>query len=228
MFTYTKVAVDKIKQDFKRFIFIWNILTQVAYILYLIYALVKYAILENTSSLVVNIVLLIVALLYFVVFIIALVDSRNQGKKRVKKVAKKIFTRTKQLIKLFNIGVMLYGGYYTANQVTVLSVILSAFMIVGFVLQVIFEVIYHFVVKQLDFIATAVKTDFEEMKKPVKEVGNFFKKIAGQTVEEQREEKSKNRLWLDENVEKFKAERKAEKLRKKQMQKRKQKDDANE
>jgi hypothetical protein len=58
------------------------------------------------------------------------------------------------------------------------------------------------------------------MLKPVKSVGNFFKKVAGKEIEPEKE-KSKNRLWLDDKVAENKAarrqERLEEKLRKRQV-----------
>ena len=138
-------------------------------------------------------------------------------KKEVHKVVKTIYTRCKQIIKLFTLGVMLYGVWLTTENVTPLSVILSALMIVGWVLQIVFEILIKFFTKRINLLLEGLEADYENMTKSARTVGNFFKKITGNEVEEK--EPSKARLLLDKKVEEAKAEKKNAKLEKKYLKK---------
>ena len=87
-----------------------------------------------------------------------------------------------------------------------LSVILTALMIVGWVLGIVFELITYFLVSRFEFILEGVKADFEGFSK----VGNFFKRLKGEEVKEPLPP-TKQRRWLDEKVAQTRAERAQEK-----------------
>lgn len=213
MLEYTKAALKKTVEDFKKLDYIRNICTQIVYLLYLIYAWIA-----GAGVLWANIVLLALAAAYFV-FFLAVTAGMPDGAKRVKKTVRDVFLICKQTVKLFTLGVMIYGIYATTTHITPLSVVLSAFMIVGWVLQIIFEVVFRFFLAKAHLIMAGLEADYEQVTKPVKTVGNFFKKLAGKEVEPEKE-KSKHRVWLDKKV----AESKAEKKERKEEEKRAKKD----
>ncbi len=214
MLDYTKAAVKKTVDDFRRLDYLRNLVTQVVYIFYLVYALFA-----GAGYVWANAVLLGLSLAYLIFFLIVTTGRVLQAKSKTQKVVAKVFTRCKQLIKLFTLGVMIYGIYATTTHVTALSVILSALLIVGWILQLVFEVVFKFFIGRAQFLLEGIEADYEQITKPAKTVGNFFKKLAGKEVEPEKE-KSKARLWLDRKVEETKAERaeqkRAEKERKKQ------------
>lgn len=210
MFDYTKTAVNKIGDDFKKFFYRYQIVAQLVYIAYLIYALV-----QNKGAWYVNGLLLLLSAAYFVFFVVA---TRKEAKSVLKKRVKRVFTECKRLIKFYTLCVMLYGVWQTATDADPLSVVLSALMIVGWVLQILFEVILKFFLDKANFLLEAAKADAESIAKPVKNVGNFFKRVTGQEVEE-RKEPTKHRLLLNEMVEKYREKRKAEKEEKKRRKK---------
>lgn len=209
MLEYTKIAVKQTVDDFKKIDYIRNILTQILYIAYLVYALFS-----SSGLLVANIILLVLSVGYFVFFLIA---TRKNADKKLKTVVKTIFTRCKQVIKFFTLGVMVYGIWLTANEVTPLSLILSALMIAGWVLQIVFEILIKFLTARVNLIIEGLEADYENMTKPVRSVGNFFKKITGKEVEEK--EPTKTRLFLDKKVVEAKEERKEEKRAQKEEKK---------
>lgn len=212
MFDYTKTAVNKIIADFKKFFYRFSVGAQIVYIAYLIYALIA-----NAKLWIVNTVLLTLSVAYFLFFLIATAKDAN---KTLKKRVKTIFKRCKQVIKFFTLGVMLYGIWQTSTNADPLSVILTALMIVGWVLQILFEVILTFFLNKVNFVWEAVQADKDEITKPVKSVGNFFKRITGREVEEEPKEPTKNRLLLDGMVEEYREkktlERQEQKLAKKE------------
>ena len=136
--------------------------------------------------------------------------SQTDEAKRTKKTISTLFKRCKQIIKLVTLGIAVYGVYTTTTNVTPLSVTLTALMIVGWVLQVLFEIVYKYVVSKANFVLEGLKADWESATKPAKAVGNFFKKLTGKEVEEPKPP-SKVRLWLDEKVAERRAERKEQK-----------------
>lgn len=210
MFDYTKTAVNKIVADFKKFFHRFSVCAQIVYIAYLIYALFA-----NTELWIINTILLVISVAYFIFFLIA---TAKDADKKLKKRVKTIFTRCKQIIKLFTLGVMLYGIWQTSTHVDPLSVILTALMIVGWVLQILFEVIFTFFLNKVNFVWEAVQADREEITKPVKNIGNFFKRITGKEIEEEKEP-TKNRLLLDGMVEEYREKKSEEKDAKKRAKK---------
>lgn len=218
MIDYTKAAFHKIFNDFKRFFYFFQIGTYIVYLLYLVYALIS-----QRGIVYVNVILLVLTAAYLT-FFICYRQSEKQNK-RLKQTVRKIFKWSKWGIKLFTIGVALYGIYYTAKDVTVISVVLSAFMIIGFVLDILCEGIIYFVKSKANFIYEAIQADVETTLKPVTTVGNFFKKLKGEEVEVK--EPTKNRMKLDELVAIAKAEKqqkKADEKRAKKEKKRKRKE----
>ena len=213
MLEYTKTAVKKVLDDFKRLDYLRNLITQVLYIAYLVYAVVV-----SAGVFWANVALLSLSACYFLFFLVMTTGRIGASKPKAYKIVKKIFVRCKQLIKLFTLGVMLYGIYATTTHVTPLSVILSALMIVGWILQVVFEVILRYFLSRANFVIEGMEADYENFVKPVKTVGNFFKKMTGKEVEPEKE-RSKTRLWLDKKVEEQKAQKEREKREEKEAKK---------
>ncbi len=217
MLDYTKAALRKTLDDFKKVDYVRNIITQLLYIGYLVYAVCT-----KVGFIWVDVALLALSVAYFVFFMVMTEGKPLQPPKRGHKFGKKLFKRCKQLLKLFNLGVMIYGVYFTTERVSPFAVILSVLMIVLWLLQIIFEVLIRILTSRAKLIIEGLEADYESIVKPVKSVGNFFKKIAGKEVEPPKE-KSKNRVWLDQKVEENRAEKKEkkrqEKLDKKQAKK---------
>ena len=211
MLDYTKAAIKQIAEDFKKIDLVRNVLTQILYIFYL-----GYAIFIKSGNFTVNLILFVLSVGYFAFFIWA--TGQENSKKKMQKVVETIYKRCKQLIKLFTLGVMLYGVWIAAENVTPLGMILSALMIVGWVLQIVFEIIIKFFSKRINLLIEGLEADYEGMTKPARKVGNFFKKVTGKEVEEK--EPTKARLFLEQKVEEEHAAKKNEKLEGKYVKKR--------
>jgi len=211
MLDYTVSAFQKIADDFKRFITVFDIGVQIFYIAYLIYAIFAPA-----GILIVNVVLLVFALAYLV---FSLFGKKNAEKQDVR-VVKRAYKWFKIAIKAFTLGIMIYGIYAATTHVTTLSVALCALSIVGWTLQVFFEVVLYFIVSRIDFITEAFRADFEGVHKAADKIGNVIKRVRGEEVEEKRDETpSRNRKLLDKLVSERHEERKRKK-REERMQRR--------
>ncbi len=218
MFDYTKTAVAKVVSDFKKLDYIRNIATQILYIAYLLYALIA-----GAGLMLANGILLFLSVAYFIFFLLVTTGKTNKSKAKTRKIVHRVFTRCKQLIKLFTLGVMIYGIYATTTHITPLSVVLSAFLIVGWVLQIVFEVVLRFFVNRANFLLEGLEADIETITKPAKTVGNFFKKMTGKEIEPEKE-RSKTRIWLDNKVAENRAEKKELKAQTKRDKKQAKKD----
>lgn len=219
MLDYTRAAFNKIADDMKKLLYLIEVSSQVAYIVYLIYALVT-----GAGNLIANILLSVISVGYFILFLFVTTGEVDKAKKQIKKTAKTIVKRSKLIIKAYSLGIIVYGFFATAKKITPVSLLLTVFMLAGWLIQSLFEVVFAIVGSRFKFVMEGVEADIEEIVKPVKTVGNFFKKISGKEVEPEKAP-TKHRLWLNKQVAQKRQEKKDEKLRKK-LEKKQQREDA--
>ncbi len=213
MLDYTKTAIEKIIKDCKRFGFICNVVIQAFSVTYLVYALIT-----QTGNVWVNAALLSLTAAYFVFFLCVSRRGENKETAQTQKIGKRIFKHGKQLVKLLNLAIIIYGVYNTADNVNLLALVQISFMLVGWVLGIVFDVVIFIIERYKNLILEGIKADLEPLTKPVKAVGNFFKGLKGEEIAPE-QEPTKTRLWLNTQVTDKKEQKKAEKLAKKQAKK---------
>lgn len=205
MLDYTKAAIRQTLSDLKKTNYIRNVATQIIYIAYLIYVLIV-----QTGFLAANIVLLVLSAAYLAFFLIVTDAGKDPDGKKFKDLKKNgatVFVWSKRAIRLVTLGMTVYGICTTLERVTPFSIVLTAMMIVGWILQIVFEILIKILTNRVQFILEGLEADLDSLLKPVKTVGNFFKKMTGQEVEALKEP-TKNQLKLKEKVEAYRAERK--------------------
>lgn len=208
MFDYTQVAWKQVVADFQKVLYIIGVASQAVYIGYLLYSLIA-----GTGVLWVNIALFALSVAYFVFFLVTTKGGKapdGAKNKLVKKLGAKIYKACKLLLRIYPIALTIYGLYQTAEHVSFLAILLVCMMIIGWILQIVFEVIGAILSNRFALMLDAVKADVEEIKRPVTGVTNFFKKITGKEVETPKEP-NKNQLKLREKVELFRVERQEKK-----------------
>ena len=218
MFDYTKVAFTKVINDFKKLFFVFNIVVQLVYIAYLCYATFF-----TDKFFKINLSLLAVSVIYFVVFL-----ATRDGSKLSKKVdttVKRSVKWYKIIVKAFTLGVALYALVDTVNTVKPLSVVLVSLMIIGWVLQVLFELVLYFLESKVDYVITGLKRDWEESSGLGRVAGNLvFNKVLGWEMQEDEKPTKKSEvlqaLVKEAKAEKIKA-KKEEKERKRLTRKNK-------
>lgn len=210
MLDYTRAAVKKTVDDFKRLGFLFTVFSNLAFIAYLVYAII-----DSRSFLAVNIVLLTLSVAYFSFYLFATSCGKDlQGNKLAKKNVKQIFNIAKKCMKLYTLGVMLYGLSSAGEGASALYVIFMALQLMFFLIGVVFDCLVYIVEKQADFFLTAIKMDVDQITKPVKTVGNFFKKLSGEEVQPE-PAPTKNRELLTKLVQEQKEEKEKIKLKEK-------------
>lgn len=211
MLDYTQVAGKKIYSDVRKISLVCSVLTQLFYIFYLIYALGA-----SVGIFPVNLVMLVLSSTYFAFF----VYNHVYGTKRLlAKTVGEAFKWCKRLIKLLNLGIMVYGIVVTAVEPDPLSVILTVVMAVLWLADILLEITVIIVKNWCMLLYESLKADVEFITKPAASVGNFFKKLSGKEVDEPTPP-TKKRLYLDELVEEFRTEKKDKKLEEKYLKQR--------
>ena len=211
MLDYTQVAGKKIYNDVRKISLVCSILTQLFYIFYLIYAIGT-----GVGIFSVNLVMLVLSSTYFAFF----VYNHVYGTKNLlAKALNETFKWCKRLIKLLNLGIMVYGIVVTAVEPDPLSVILTVVMAVLWLADILLEITVIIVKNWCLLLYESLKADVEVFTKPAASVGNFFKRLSGKEVEEPAPP-SKKRLYLDELVEEFRTEKKDKKLEEKYLKQR--------
>lgn len=157
--------------DIKSFAYYFNIAMQVTYIIYLLYAIGT-----DRGVLFLNITLAALLIFYFV-FYVATYRKKEDGVKKAKKDVRQVIRWCKLTGKTLTLCVMLYSIYATAANITPTSAILTALMVVAWVLQMLFSLVISFLEKEKDIILEAIRKDMEPMTRPVKAVSGFFKKF---------------------------------------------------
>jgi len=177
MLAYTKSVFLQTKEDLKRLGFLCSTALQSFQIIYLIYALCI-----GSGILVANIALLTLSVAYFSFM---LYINRNETKKEIKKIFKTIYRWGKRLIKLFTLGVSVYGLFITASEAItvsgVISIILLVFMLLGWVFDILLEIATKFVERRGKLFLEALKMDMEPALKAV----NLIQKFRGKEVNEE-------------------------------------------
>ena len=202
MLDYTKAAMAKMKGDFEKAVYFFKIFSQILTIVYLVYTLVA-----SSGIWIANAILLALAVGYFIFFFCA--EKEN---KQLKKQVKTIYKYCRRAVKIFTLGVTVYGVFLTTADPSPISILLIVLMLVGLVLQLLLDVAGFIVNNYFQLVMTGLEADFEFVSK----TGNFFKKLAGKEVEPEKEP-TKHRLFLNERVSESRAKKKEEKETKKQQ-----------
>lgn len=216
MFEYTRVAIKKIIDDIKKFVYTFHFLSHVFMIAYLVYSLVM-----QKGIIWLDIPMLAVCLAYFIFFLIVSKKKKDKSKKKTYAVLENIFQRTKLVIRFFSIAVIVYGMYITVDQVSHFAIITLALSVIGWILAVLLEIIQTIIEKKCEFIVEAFQADIEPVVNFATKTGNFFKKIAGQETSPvpANTPPTKNRELLEKLVEEHREEKQIAKITKKETKK---------
>jgi hypothetical protein len=195
MFKYTREAVDKIIDDFRKLSRFFKYSSQIFTVTYLVYAIIA-----NVGNLYANIILLSLFIAY-TIFDLVIDEKENR---LVEKVVRRTYKWLRISIKAFTLGILIYGIYTATTSTSPISIILATLMIIVWVLQVLLELVIMIVEDEKDLVVAGLKKDMEDIKRPVTEVGNFFKRVTGQEVVVNEEEDSREIKILKKRMEKRK------------------------
>ena len=151
MFDYTQAAFTKILRDFKRIRTVITVFVHLFSIAYLIYALAT-----QTGFLIANVAFLALTASYFVFFI--LMESR-QNKTRLRKRVTDVYGWCKRLIKLPLLVIAVYGLALSKTDFDPISFMMTLFMIICWILEILFYFIIRFLEIEKNFIMDGLYKD---------------------------------------------------------------------
>ena len=154
MFDYTQAAFSKVLKDFKRLRTVITVFVHLFSIAYLIYALAT-----QTGFLIANVALLALTASYFVFFI--LMESR-QNKTRLRKRVADIYGWCKRLIKLPLLVIAVYGLALSKTDFDPISFMMTLFMIICWILEILFYFIIRFLEIEKNFLFDSVYKDVHQ------------------------------------------------------------------
>ena len=177
--------------DIKSFSYHFNIVMQIMYFAYLMYAIGT-----DRGILWLNIALAGLSILYFV-FYVATYNKQEGAVKRMKKSARYVHRWCKLGGKTLTLCVMVYSIYATTQDVSATSVIMTALMVVAWVLQLLFSLVIGFLEKQKDLILEAIRKDMEPVTRPARAVSGFLKKLKRVDDDELRDDEVEEEIAID-------------------------------
>lgn len=195
MFKYTREAINKIIDDFKLLSKVFKYSSQTITVAYL-----TYSIIAKVGNFYANLILLILFLSY-TIFDFVVSDEEN---KFFKKVVRRTINWLKLSIKAFTLFILIYSIYTATTNPSATTIIFATLMIIVWVLQVLLELVIAVVEDEKDLVVAGLKRDIEDIKRPVTDVGNFFRRVTGQEVYTQEEDEPREIKILKKRMEKRK------------------------
>lgn len=212
MLDYTSMILQETINDIKKIGHIAKYSSQGFTIAYLIYALIA-----GTGFWFINAPLLALAIAYLIYDLHSTNHTITKEDKLKNKKVKRLYTRIKQAIKLFPLVVALYNLCLTFENPNVFTLLSTAFMLISWLLAFVFDVLTIIVERRYKYLMEALKADWEELTKPLKEAGNFLKRVTGKEVTAP--VLSKERIQMDERIGEFR-QKKADKKEEVKQQRR--------
>ena len=173
MFIHTQAAFGKIVADLKRVSFIYNLLSPLITVAYLVYACFV-----GTGLLYVNITLAALTVAWLTLFL-----SLRNNKKWLTK-SRHIINRIKIATKAFSLGVAIYGIYLANDKTTVFTIVFAAVNLLTWILQLGFEILSSYLELQFALVVEGLKMDSEALTKPIRSVEGALNKVFGKDTEE--------------------------------------------
>ena len=194
MLKYTKAAVTLVKDNLKLYAKIFKYSSLIFSLAFYIYSICT-----DTGNFIVNIILISLLGAYLAFETITF----NRNIIFIKKVVYKGVKWVKLVLKAFTISTTIYSIYLTSTHVNAVTIILTTLMIMMFIIQLIIEIVSLIVEHNIDYVLQAIHQDIEDMKKPVNNIKNVFRKMVGEEVIPE-PKKSKKILKLEKRINKTK------------------------
>ena len=172
MFKYTVATVNKIIDDMKRAGFILDILVNLLYIVYLIYAIAV-----GSGNPFVNATLCALTAAFFVSYVVTSLDER---KKRARRIVKRTYNRIRIFLDCFSLAIAIYSVYIAAEHATVISILLTVGSIIGWIAKVTFAILTSFLEARARLFVSAFHLDLE----PLYKIHNAYKLLIGDELSE--------------------------------------------
>ena len=180
MLKYTLAAITKISEEVKQFLFMFTILPQVVYIGYIIYAICV-----DAGYLWANIAFGVISAAYLSVYVMTY-GKKDKYYKELRHDARHIKTWIILPLKAITIATTVYGIFVATSHTNTVTVVLAAFSVLLWGVQLIFEVADCIIEDKLELLKTALIKDFEPVIKTKNTITSALNWVKG--VDEEPEE----------------------------------------
>ncbi len=178
MFKHTMAAYNIIADDFRKLKFVFTLVTQAIFFIYSIYS-----IFTERGFLIANSIFAALALGYFV-FVAFTYERQDKDTEKAKRFASRATKWVKLSVNLVTLSVMIYNAYFGITGMTVFSLVMLAFMVISWVVQVFAQIALYYVEHRLILFWHGMVADFE----PVINVGTGISRVVrvvkGEDVED--------------------------------------------
>lgn len=206
MLKYTLAAITKISEEVKQFLFMFTVLPQVVYIGYIIYAICT-----GAGYLWANVAFGTVGVAYLVLYV-ATYGKKEKFYKELRRDVRHIKTWVLLPLKAITIAMTVYGIYIATEHTNTVTVVLAAFSVVLWGIQLIFEIADCIIEDKLELLKTALIKDFEPVIRTKNTITSALNWVKG--VDEEPEEIVVNRRKvsiLEREIERKRAAKAAKK-----------------
>ena len=207
MLENTRAIGSVILEDLRRVLFGFKVSTLSLYIIYLVYAIIA-----EVGKPWANAVLLLISAAYLVFYCIN--HRRIDGTaKEARRLTRRIYALCKIAINGVTLAITVYGLFFAASEATLLNLALTLVTAFGWVISVLLEMIYAFVLKRYDWLVEAIKMDIAPIIKGVE----IFKRVKGEEIPDEppSKEREKTRSFITSKASEARINREAERARKK-------------
>lgn len=152
-------AFQKIKNVFLRIKLVFDIIIPLFPIAFLIYSLAV-----SMGFLWANIITLSLSVAHYIFHVIVLFQARED--KELKKTIKLIYKTCVRFVKFLTLAISIYGLWLSITHINLLTLLLTALSLFGWIFQVTLDIIIHIVTSYAKFIEEAFLVNAEKAKKP--------------------------------------------------------------
>ncbi len=152
-------AFQKIKNVFLRIKLVFDVIIPLFPIAFLIYSLAV-----SMGFLWANIITLTLSAAHYIFHVIVLFQSRED--KELKQTIKLIYKTCVRFVKFLTLAISIYGLWLSIAHINLLTLLLTALSLSGWIFQVTLDIIIHVVTSYAKFIEEAFLVNAEKAKKP--------------------------------------------------------------
>lgn len=209
MFECTQIALKETVKELRRYDAVRIILTQIIYLTHTIYEIVKSCKYDFKLWYVILYGILTACTLFYLTFFIIVMDFKEGViKNKFYKISGKILKNIKRAVRIYSIVMCISAVTSLYSATTPFSIILTALMIVAFILQIIFEILIKVVCIRTNYILEGIKADVNVILTPV----NKVLKVVGKDFEMAEPTVTQRKLMLKaQKIKQAKAQTKKEK-----------------
>lgn len=177
MLDKTKKFLDTSLNTLKKIAFAFNIGSLSIYLLFLTYCIIK----EQGNAL--SNILFLVAVIAYLSFYIVIHSKRGKDLKPMKKVGKRAYRWSKIIIRGLALVITFIGFRQSRSNPDIFNVIITVFMAIGWILTLVVEMIFAFILKRIKTLKSIAESGKERLSESLDKAKAAISKISSDSDE---------------------------------------------